>query len=158
MKPLLIVFLAGLLGMLVLAGCSGQTKGADLQARGDFSGGDSSEPDNEGLRITRTTGSTAMGDVLIELTPRGVVNGKLSVDISMNTHSVMLSQFDLKERTTLKFAGRSVKPLEAPSLRGHHVSGTLVFDVGQDLDSYSIIIEGVPKVEERIFTWGREKE
>lgn len=100
-----------------------------------------------------SSGSTNQGDVLIELTPHKVDKRRLEVDISVNTHSVDLSQFDLKQITTLKYKDKSIKPSLVPSLNGHHSSGTLVFDVDEDIDIFTIIIVGIPNVEERIFSW-----
>ena len=99
------------------------------------------------------TGSTGSGDVSVELTPHEVSNGQLEVDIAVNTHSVTLSEFDLKEITTLEYDKKSIKPLSAPSLGGHHASGTLVFEVGKQVDEFKITIRGIPKVEERVFEW-----
>ena len=57
-----------------------------------------------------SSGSTGPGEVSIDLKPHKVVNGHLEVDISVNTHSVSLEGFDLKELTTLEFKGEFVKP------------------------------------------------
>ncbi len=102
---------------------------------------------------TVLSGSTDPGDVEIGLTPQGVASGKLSVAIAANTHSVDLSPFDLKQMTELELDGRKIKPAEAPTLSGHHASGILVFDVGQDITKFTIKIKGIPKVEERAFSW-----
>ena len=99
------------------------------------------------------SGSTNDGDVSIELTPIGFENGKLSVSLSVNTHSVSLEKFDLKEITELQYEGKTVKPISAPKLAGHHNSGTLVFDAGSEPKSFKIIIKGIPKVQERVFEW-----
>lgn len=100
-----------------------------------------------------SSGSTGPGEVAIDLKPHKVSNGQLQVDIGVNTHSVSLEEFDLKEITTFEFNGKSIKPISAPSLTGHHNSGTLVFDVGENIESFTIKIIGIPKVEERVFTW-----
>lgn len=99
------------------------------------------------------SGSTGAGDVSIELTPLGVSNNQLKIEISTNTHSVSLGQFDLKEITTLEYNGKSIKPVSAPNLGGHHSSGELVFEVREEIDSFIIKIKGIPKVEERVFEW-----
>ncbi len=99
------------------------------------------------------TGTTGSGDVSIELEPRQVINGELKVDIAVNTHSVDLSPFNLKQITTLEYNGKLIKPVSAPNLGGHHSNGELVFEVGEDIDSFKIRIKGIPKVEERIFEW-----
>lgn len=102
-----------------------------------------------------STGSTGAGDVSIELTPR-YNDGLLEVDLRANTHSVDLSQFDLQEITTLEYGGRRFTPTAAPSFGGHHVSGTLVFEVGAEQPSFVIRMKGIPAVEERVFAWGAE--
>ena len=58
---------------------------------------------------TVTTGTTETGDVAIELVPKGIQNGKLIVDLSVNTHSVDLTQFDLAAITTLTYDGKTAK-------------------------------------------------
>lgn len=102
---------------------------------------------------TITSGSTNPGDVSIELTPKNRENNKLNVEIAANTHSVDLSQFDLKERTTLEYKGKLIKPVTAPALNGHHSSGMVVFDLEEEVNSFTIMVKGVPKIEERIFKW-----
>ncbi len=137
---------AGLLGLFLLAGCS--EGGPVSYAGGNAIGG------NPELPETIATGSTGAGDVLVELAPRGVTNGRLEVDIVVNTHSVSLEQFDLREITMLEFSGKSLKPVSAPALSGHHSSGTLVFEVSEPVSSFRISIKGIPKVDERVFEWG----
>ncbi len=99
------------------------------------------------------SGSTGPGDVSVELTPHDVTNGRLVVDVAVNTHSVDLSPFDLKQITTLEYNGKSIKPITAPSLGGHHNSGELIFEVEEEINSFKIKIKGIPKVEERVFNW-----
>jgi len=99
------------------------------------------------------SGSTATGDVLIELTPSGFSGGTLRVGIAANTHSVDLSPFDLMKITTLVYGSSSIKPASAPQLSGHHSSGEIVFNAGKELNSFKIIITGIPAVDERVFEW-----
>jgi hypothetical protein len=99
------------------------------------------------------TGDTGPGGVSIKLTPHEPINGKILFDIYVNTHSVDLSQFDLKKITSLKYKDKSISPVSVPSLRGHHSSGEIVFEIDEMPDSFSVIIKDIPKVEERIFTW-----
>ena len=99
------------------------------------------------------TGDTGPGGVSVELTPNAVSNGQLRVGISVNTHSVDLGQFDLKQITTLEYNGKLIKLVSAPSLGGHHSNGELIFEVDEDVESFSIKIIGIPKVEERVFEW-----
>lgn len=99
------------------------------------------------------SGSVDAGDATVDLTPVGIIGGKLRVDIGVNTHSVSLEQFDLAEITTLEYSGKSLKPESAPALSGHHTSGTLVFDVNEPVSSFKITIRGIPKADERVFEW-----
>lgn len=102
---------------------------------------------------TFSTGSTDSGDVLIELTPKGMKSGKFEVDISLNTHSVDLGQFDLVKVTSLEYEGKAIKPVSAPELSGHHGSGTMVFDTGKEIKNFKVTIKGIPAVEERVSEW-----
>lgn len=138
-----LIFIIATFALLIIAGCSNK---------------DSTILKQDILQLpiqseTKATGSTETGDVLIELTPRAIDNGKLEVDIAANTHSVDLAQFDLKEITTLSFNGKELKPISAPSLTGHHSSGTLVFNVGANIESYTITITNIPLIEIRTFTF-----
>ena len=60
-----------------------------------------------------TTGSMSSGDVSVELTPHKMVANQLAVDYSINTHSVDLSQFNLKQITTLGYNGKTIKQSSA---------------------------------------------
>ncbi len=102
---------------------------------------------------TISTGSLDSGDASVDLTPRDMENGKFAVDVSVNTHSADLSQFDLMKITLLEYEGKTIKPLSAPKLSGHHSSGTLVFDTGKEIKNFRIIIKGILAVEERVFEW-----
>ncbi len=100
-----------------------------------------------------TTGTTGNGDVEIALTPLSLENNQLKVQISANTHSIELEQFDLKEKTELLYGDKTLKPATAPKLSGHHSSGILVFDIKDEIDKFIIIIGGIPKIEKRVFSW-----
>ena len=100
-----------------------------------------------------SSGSTDEGDVSIVLTPLSVANGIIQVEVAANTHSVDLSQFDLKKVITLEYQGKTFKPTSAFSLSGHHSSGMITFDVGSDVDGFTIKINGIPSAEERVFEW-----
>ena len=102
---------------------------------------------------TISTGTTDPGDVSVDLTPRGLVNGQFQVDFEINTHSVDLSQFDLRKITVLEYDGKKINPMSAPKLEGHHSSGALTFNVAEDLTGFKITIKGIPKVDERVFEW-----
>lgn len=82
------------------------------------------------------------GAVTLTLEPESYSNGKFNVRISVNTHSVELSQFNLKEIISLEYDGRSFKPISAPELSGHHSSGILIFEVDKKPTKYSFKVEG----------------
>ncbi len=110
---------------------------------------------------TVATGSTDDGDVLIEIAPGQIRNGVLVADVSANTHSVDLSQFDLAKLSTLSYNGKILKPVSVPLLSGHHSSGEMVFDLGVAVDGktvegFAITIKGIPAVDERVFEWKNE--
>ena len=97
--------------------------------------------------------NTEPGSASVELTPYDMRNNQLKVKIAVNTHSVDLSQFDLKQIISLEYEGKTIKPISAPSLRGHHSNGELIFNIEKELNLFTIKIKGIPKVEDRIFTW-----
>ena len=102
---------------------------------------------------TKSSGSLQTGDVLIEMTPVGIKNGKFEVQIVVNTHSEDLSQFDLMQITTLTYENKNIKPLSAPALNGHHSSGTIIFDIKQEINNFKITINNIPNMEKRVFEW-----
>ena len=100
-----------------------------------------------------SSGSTDEGDVSIVLTPINVAKGIIQIEVAVNTHSVDLSQFDLKKVITLEYQGKTFKPLSASTLSGHHSSGMITFDVGSYVDGFTIKINGIPSAKERVFEW-----
>lgn len=71
----------------------------------------------------------------------------------MEGGSVRLSQFDLKDITTLEYEGKIRKPIKSGRIGGHHSSGAIVFDAEEDISSFTIRIKGIPRVNERIYEW-----
>ena len=96
---------------------------------------------------------TSEGEVTVDLTPKEFNGGKFYVDIGVNTHSVDLNGFDLKELVKLDINGEVIKPISAPELSGHHNSGTLIFKVEDKPNNFVIKIKGLPDTNERIFEW-----
>lgn len=142
---LLILVIAVLI--FAFTGCSSNSSNIVPKSTTDNQGADSSD-----FRSI-DSGTTEEGDVLVELTPVGISNNQLRVEISANTHSVSLGEFDLTEITILEYNGKSAKPVSAPNLGGHHSNGELVFDVDDEFKEFTIKIKGIPKVEERVFEW-----
>ena len=102
---------------------------------------------------TIDSGSTGNGEVAVGLTPKGFKDGKFIVELSANTHSVSLDNYNLKEIVALEFESKSIKPVSAPKLSGHHNSGQLVFDIGKELDNFKITVRDLPDIQERVFEW-----
>jgi hypothetical protein len=96
------------------------------------------------------------GDAVIELTPGPVVKSLLAVNFSINSHSVSLGGFDLKEITVLEHEEHVFKPVKASRMGGHHSSGVIVFDVGDKIgnkDGFKIRLRGIPNDQERVYEW-----
>ncbi|GAB4387650.1 MAG: hypothetical protein Kow0025_02440 [Thermodesulfovibrionales bacterium] len=118
------------------------------------SGGKASVPEASAAGYeTQSSGSMSDGDVVLELAPRGVEDGRLVVDFAMNTHSVRLSDFDLAKLSTLHLAGRDVKPSRVTPPAGHHAYGQMVFDTGEAVGDFTITVEGIPLEEKRVYAW-----
>lgn len=101
----------------------------------------------------KSTGSLGPGDALVELTPVSVDRGKVVLKFTINTHSVRLSGYDLRQITTLEYKGKELKPVKASRIGGHHSSGTIEFQTGEEIGTFTIKIKGIPRVEERVFEW-----
>ena len=100
--------------------------------------------------VTKESG----GAVSVELTPERMREGRLEVEIRVNTHTVNdLDKYDLKQITTLEFADESINPTSAPKLEGHHNRGTLAFPLSALPSAFSIKIRGLDKPELRVFSW-----
>jgi hypothetical protein len=101
----------------------------------------------------KSTGSTGSGDVAIDIEPKEFIDGKFILEISLNTHSVDMNDFDLTKMIILKFESKEFAPISAPVLSGHHNSGELVFELEKRPESFSIEIIGIPAVDKRVFNW-----
>lgn len=99
---------------------------------------------------TKVSGTTGQGDVEIALTPR-IEGGTLVVAFGMNTHSVDLSEYDLTEVMVLHAGGEQYRPLSAPALGGHHVTGEVEFSVEPE-GGFRIVVSGIP-LEDRAYEW-----
>jgi hypothetical protein len=102
---------------------------------------------------TQSTGSLDDGDAVVDLKPKASKDGKLVVSLSANTHSVDLGQFDLSKITTLEYQGKVFRPVRASRIGGHHTRSKIVFDIGEDITSFKIIIRGIPNIQERVYEW-----
>ena len=109
------------------------------------------------LRQISDNGSVEV--VAVYLNPLGKSNGnQQSFELTLDTHSADLSQYKLKELSTLKVEGGT--EIQASEWKntgggGHHVSGTLTFDVS-DLGNakyIELVVKNVGGVEERVLRW-----
>lgn len=93
------------------------------------------------------------GAVQFTLTPRGISGGQFRVDIAVNTHSGNLADLDLAKATELRTGGKTLHPVEAPALRGHHARGRLEFALERVPDTFEIVIRGVRSMGDLTFRW-----
>lgn len=82
----------------------------------------------------------------------------LSFEVTLDTHSANLAQYDMKKSSFLRVdGGPEIKASEwiKPGGGGHHLAGTLIFkspDTSAD-KILELVIKTVGEVEERIFQW-----
>lgn len=114
---------------------------------------DSSESNSSSVNYEmRTTGSMDQGDVKVDVLP-SFNQGRLLFQTSFDTHDVDLGSYSLEDRVHLDADGEELRPEKVPSLRGHHPSGIIEFNVGEEPESFELIIEGIPAEEERNYRW-----
>ncbi len=100
-----------------------------------------------------TTGTLEYGDVAIEIIPLGFNNEIFEFKLSANTHSVDLSKYNLKEIITLQYEGKTIKPIEAVKMSGHHSSGSITFEINHEPKEFKLIITSMSLLQERIYEW-----
>ncbi len=100
------------------------------------------------------------GAVTIDMEWRGQENGSLVFYVTMNTHSVDLDRYDLRELAVLRDnEGNEYSPTSWDSSPGgHHVRGMLSFTLPDSLEQgeteyIEIIIRDVDGIEERFLKW-----
>jgi Spy/CpxP family protein refolding chaperone len=100
------------------------------------------------------------------LTPDGPrADGKLAIQLTLETHSVDLDPYQLEQLAVLRDAqGREVRALalESPSGSGHHREGVLLFPgtdasgkpvLGPEASPLTLILRQIGGVQERVFRW-----
>ena len=92
-------------------------------------------------------------------------DGKLAVQVKLDTHAVDLDQYQLEKLALLRdVQGREVQALglELPSGSGHHREGVLLFPsidvtgkpmLSPEAKSLTLILRGIGGVQERVFRW-----
>jgi Spy/CpxP family protein refolding chaperone len=132
-------------------------------------GGQPQSPQQMAGSPQKLTQEDTQGAVTVSVTlltpdkPR--VDGKLAVQVKLETHTVNLDQYQLEKLALLRDAqGREVPALglESPSGGGHHREGVLTFpgtDAGgkpllsPDAKTLTLILRGIGGVAERAFQW-----
>lgn len=104
--------------------------------------------------VSSSTSRSSEGEVSVELMPKGYRDGKFTMGMAVNTHTISdLNKYDLKAITTLTVAGKTYNPISVPELGGHHNSGELIFELPVEPQEYQITISGLDAVPTRTFTW-----
>ncbi len=141
---------------VIVAGCSSgfTPQGEDGAKPPSPSAGSSNGPTN-GLVQSNTGGSVTID---VEWIKEG--DGLLIFDVSMNTHSVDLDEYDLGELAVLgDDTGNEYHPVSWDSAPGgHHRQGTLTFPIPDSLSQgkakyVEIMIRDVAGIEERVLKW-----
>ncbi len=143
--------------VVTVAGCSSRFE--PQQKEGTFtpspSSGSSSHKPINGL-----VQSNAEGSVTIDVEWVKAEDGSLIFNVSMNTHSVDLDQYDLGKLAVLQDdAGNEYHPVSWNSAPGgHHRRGTLAFPSPDSLSQgkvkyIEIVIQDVAGIEERVLKW-----
>jgi hypothetical protein len=149
--------LLALVGLVVLAGvlsgCGSAASGGDAGKRAE----------QAAAKPSAATQTSEGGEVMVAVTWEGRSAGPV-FDVTMDTHSVDLDGYDLKELAVLRNGrGTEVRPSgwDAPK-GGHHREGTLIFPekapdgspvIGPDTRGIELIIRDVAGVPERKFEW-----
>ena len=142
---------------VIVAGCS--SRFVPQREEGTYpaspSSGSSSYGPANGLVQSNTEGS-----VTIDVEWIKAEDGLLIFDVSMNTHSVDLDQYDLGELAVLHDdTGNEYHPVSWDSAPGgHHRKGTLIFPIPDSLSQgkakyLEIMIRDVAGIEERVLKW-----
>lgn len=141
---------------VLVAGCS--SRFVPQREEGAYppspSSGSSHRPTN-GLVQSNTGGS-----VTIDVEWIKAEDGLLMFDVSMNTHSVDLDEYDLGELAVLRDdTGNEYHPVSWDSAPGgHHRKGTLTFPIPDSLSQgkteyVEIVIRDVAGIKERVLKW-----
>ena len=140
MKTLILVFLVSLVALVVGTGAQAQPGLTQQKAEGNVT-----------LKVTFSNPDS------------NDAKERLGFQISMNTHSVPLDQYPLKELAYLRDdKGKEYGALAwNPSGNGHHISGVLEFNnsnaqgrpLTKSSSSLVLVIKNLAGVKERTFRW-----
>lgn len=93
------------------------------------------------------------GAIEISLTPKGVVDGRFRIAVSVNTHSGDLRALDLRHNAILHVGASMYQPMREVKLSGHHGTGELEFPLTAVPDAFEIEIHNVATGSSRVFRW-----
>lgn len=94
------------------------------------------------------------GAVMVALTPKSFADGRLVMEMGVNTHTVNdLDRYDLTRIVFLKVGDREIAPEAAPSLHGHHNAGELVFPLETMPEAFSVEIRNLNGAGVRTYSW-----
>lgn len=93
------------------------------------------------------------GDISFALTPRTTAENHLVVDVRADTHSGDLADLDLSQLVSVEIDGSVYQPIAATRLGGHHGSASVTFDIGVDLDRFTVAIGAVRGMDEQRLDW-----
>ena len=142
--------------LVLVAGCS-----TDKESRQSTSNAPLAATGNDSILTSNSLTQTSNGGA-VELQVKWLADKKDSLvfDVSMNTHSVDLDKYDLKQITVLHDSqGNEYQPLSWSSAAGgHHRSGKLIFAVPTSLNDggtkfLHMVIRNVAGVSERSLEW-----
>jgi hypothetical protein len=127
--------------------------------------GAQSKPEQGGPSTPARARTSEAGGVTVQATYRGPMgDGKIGVEVKLDTHSVPLDSYPIEKLALLKNdAGDTVSALgwENAQSSGHHRSGLLAFPaaasgrplVSQETRSLELILKDLAGVPERILRW-----
>ena len=153
----------GMMGQRGMGGMGG------MGMMGGGMGGLSQSPQQMAGGSPQLTQEDTQGAVTVSatlLTPdKPRADGKLAVQVKLETHAVNLDQYQLEKLAFLRDAqGREVQALgfESPSGGGHHREGVLTFPgtdasgkplLSHEAKTLTLILRGIDGVAERTFRW-----
>ncbi len=140
---------------VIVAGCSSRFVPQQEEGAYPPSSGSSSNGPTNGLIQSNTEGS-----VTIDVEWIKAENDSLVFNVAMNTHSVELDEYDLRELVVLRDdRGNESHPVSWDSAPGgHHRQGTLTFPIPDSVSQgkaryVEIMIRDVAGIEERVLKW-----
>ncbi len=153
----LVLAISLLMLAVIIAGCSSGFVPAGKD--GAYSSTPASSASSDGPTNGRVQSNTG-GSVTIDVEWIKAEDDSLIFDVSMNTHSVDLDQYDIGQLAILRDnTGKEYHPVSWDSAPGgHHRRGTLSFPLPDSLNQGStsyieIVIQDIAGINERVLKW-----